>query len=201
MKTSEKCGTIQTWWGKNGTNTSIGEKKMTPFELQKTLDSMVLLVDSREKPTAEAKKRWESFGVPYRIHGLRSGDYTAEFVLPNGETFSLENHAVIERKLGISEICGNFCQNRARFIREFERIKEAGAKAYLVIEGASWEAIYNHRYHSKMSPQALVASLTAWMARYNAHIIFCRAETFPKLCREILYREAKEILTNMEVDA
>ena len=173
---------------------------MTPFELQKTLDSMVLLVDSREKPTAEAKKRWESFGVPYRIQALKSGDYTAEFVLPNGETFSLENHAVIERKLGISEICGNFCQNRARFIREFERIKEAGAKAYVVIEGASWEAIYNHRYHSKMSPQALVASLTAWMARYNAHIIFCKAETFPKLCREILYREAKEILANMEVD-
>ena len=40
----------------------------------------------------------------------------------------------------------------------------------------------------------------AWMARYNAHIIFCKAETFPKLCREILYREAKEILMNMEVD-
>ena len=173
---------------------------MTPFELQKTLDSMVLLVDSREKPTSEAKKRWESFGVPYRIQALKSGDYTAEFVLPNGETFSLENHAVIERKLGISEICGNFCQNRARFIREFERIKEAGAKAYIIVEGASWEAIYNHRYHSQMAPNALVASLTAWMARYNAHIIFCRAETFPKLCREILYREAKEILANMEVD-
>ena len=174
---------------------------MTPFELQKTLDSMVLLVDSREKPTAEAKKRWESFGVPYRIQGLRSGDYTAEFSLPNGDTFSLENICVIERKMSIDELCGNFCQNRDRFIREFDRIKEAGAKAYVVVEGASWEAIYNHRYHSKMSPQALVASLTAWMARYNAHIIFCRAETFPKLCREILYREAKEILTNMEVDA
>ena len=173
---------------------------MTHFELQKTLDSMVLLVDSREHATSEAKKRWASFGVPYRIQGLRSGDYTAEFILPNGETFSLENHALIERKLGLSEICGNFCQNRARFIREFERIKEAGAKAYIVVEGASWEAIYNHRYHSQMAPQALVASLTAWMARYNAHIIFCRAETFPKLCREILYREAKEILTNMEVD-
>ena len=173
---------------------------MTPFELQKTLDSMVLLVDSREKPTAEAKKRWESFGVPYRIHGLRSGDYTAEFMLPNGEIFSLENICLIERKMSIGEICGNFCQNRARFIREFERIKEAGAKAYIIVEGASWEAIYNHRYHSKMAPQALVASLTAWMARYNAHIIFCRAETFPKLCREILYREAKEILANMEVD-
>ena len=174
---------------------------MTPFELQKTLDSMVLLVDSREKPTAEAKKRWESFGVPYRIQALKSGDYTSEFILPNGDTFSLENICVIERKMSIDELCGNFCQNRDRFIREFDRIKEAGAKAYVVVEGASWEAIYNHRYHSKMSPQALVASLTAWMARYNAHIIFCRAETFPKLCREILYREAKEILTNMDVDA
>ena len=173
---------------------------MTPFELQKTLDSMVLLVDSREKPTAEAKKRWESFGVPYRIHGLRSGDYTAEFVLPNGDTFSLENHAVIERKLGLTEICGNFCQNRDRFIREFDRIKEAGARVYIVIENGSWENVYNGKYRSQMHPNALIANLTASMARYNAHIIFCRAETFPKLCREILYREAKEILTNMEVD-
>ena len=168
---------------------------------KKTLSTMTCIIDSREKPTAEAKKRWESFGVPYRIQALKSGDYTSEFLLPNGETFSLENHAVVERKMSIGELCGNFCQNRARFIREFERIKEAGAKAYIIVEGgASWESIYNHRYRSQMSPQALVASLTAWMARYNAHIIFCRAETFPKLCREILYREAKEILTNMEVD-
>ena len=173
---------------------------MNNFDLEKTLSTMVLVVDSREHATPEAKKRWESFGVPYRIQALKSGDYTAEFLLPNGKTFSLENHAVVERKMSIGEICGNFCQNRARFIREFERIKEAGAKAYIVVEGASWEAIYNHRYNSKMAPQALVASLTAWMSRYNAHIIFCRAETFPKLCREILYREAKEILANMEVD-
>ena len=173
---------------------------MNNFDLEKTLSTMIICVDSREKPTAEAKKRWESFGVPYRIQALKSGDYTAEFTLPNGETFSLENHAVVERKMSLGEICGNFCQNRTRFIREFERIRNAGAKSYVIVEGASWEAIYNHRYHSQMSPKALVASLTAWMARYNAHIIFCRAETFPRLCREILYREAKEILTNMEVD-
>ena len=174
---------------------------MNNVHLERTLSSMTMSCDSREHATAGAKKRWESFGVPYRIQGLRSGDYTAELVLPNGETFSLENICLIERKMSIGELCGNFCQNRARFIREFERIKEAGAKVYIIVEGASWEAIYNHRYHSKMSPQALVASLTAWMARYNAHIIFCRAETFPKLCRELLYREAKEVLTNMECDA
>ena len=174
---------------------------MNNFDLEKTLSTMTIICDSREHATDEAKKRWESFGVTYRIQALKSGDYTAEFVLPNGETFSLENICVIERKMSIGEICGNFCQNRARFIREFERIKEAGAKAYIIVEGASWEAIYNHRYHSKMSPQALVASLTAWMARYNAHIIFFFFLTFPTLCRVFLCREAKEILTNMEVDA
>ena len=173
---------------------------MNNFDLEKTLSTMTIICDSREKPTADAKKRWESFGVPYRIQALKSGDYTSEFVLPSGKVFSLENICVIERKMSVDEICGNFCQNRARFIREFERIKEAGAKAYVIVEGASWEAIYNHRYLSKMSPQALVASLTAWMVRYNAHIIFCKADTFPKLCREILYREAKEILTIMEAD-
>ena len=175
---------------------------MNKFDVKETLSTMTIVVDSREKMTSKAQQRLEAFGVPYRIQALKSGDYTAEFTLPNGEMFSLENHVAIERKMSLGELCGNFCQHRARFIREFERIKEAGAKAYVVVEGgANWEAIYNHRYHSKMAPQALVASLTAWMARYNAHIIFCRSETFPKLCREILYREAKEILTNMEVDA
>lgn len=72
---------------------------------------------------------------------------------------------------------------------------------YLLIENGSFEKAYAGQYRSKMHPNALIANLTAWMARYNAHIIFCRADTFPKLCREILFREAKEILTNMEVDS
>ena len=172
---------------------------MTSFELEKTLETMKILCDSREHPTKEAKKRWDAFGVPYRIQALKSGDYTAEFTLPNGELVSLENVALIERKASITEICGNFCQNRDRFIREFERIKEAGARVYIIIEGGSWENVYNHRYRSQMSPQALIASLVAWMARYNAHIVFCKAETFPKLAKEILYREAKEHLQDMEV--
>ena len=171
---------------------------MTPFELQKALDSMVLLVDSREKPTEEAKRRWSAFGVPYRVQALKSGDYTAEFELPGGRKVTLEDVAVIERKMGLTEICGNFCQSRNRFVREFERIKKAGAKSYVVVEGATWESVYNGRYRSQMHPAALVANLTAWMARYNAHIIFCKAETFPQLAKEILYREAKEHLQNTE---
>ena len=80
-------------------------------------------------------------------------------------------------------------------------IKEAGATVYIVIENGSWENVYSGKYRSQMHPNALIANLTAWMARYNAHIVFCRAETFPKLAKEILYREAKEYLQDMEVNA
>jgi len=170
---------------------------MTPFELEQTLSTMTVIVDSREHPTKEAKRRWDAFGVPYVIEGLKSGDYTAKFTLPDGSTYDMRDVVVCERKMSLTEICGNFGQNRDRFIREFERIKESGAKVYLIVENASWENAYAGQYRSKMHPNALIANLTAWMARYNAHIIFCKSETAPKLIKEILYREAKEKLQSL----
>ena len=172
---------------------------MNPFELEKTLLSMKIIVDSREHPTKAAQERWKSFGVPYEIKALKSGDYSAEFTLPNGDTFYMEDIVIIERKMSLTEICGNFCQNRDRFIREFERIKGVGAKAYLLIEEASWEDAYKGKYRSQMHPNALIANLTAWMARYAAQILFCDAQTTPRLIKDILYREAKERLQNMEI--
>ena len=173
---------------------------MTPFELQKTLDSMVLLVDSREHSTEEARRRWEGFGVPYEIEALKSGDYSAKFTLPNQEIVDFRDKVVIERKMSLDEICGNFTKNRERFINEFKRLKTAEAKTYIIIEGGSWEAVLGGKYRSKIHPNALMANLTAWMARYNACILFCKAETFPRLAKEILYREAKEYLQDMEMD-
>ena len=167
---------------------------MNPAEIEKTLKTMVILVDSREHPTAEAKKRWERFGVPYERACLKSGDYSAKFILPDESEFNMQNICVVERKMSLGEICNNFCQGRDRFTREFERLRDAHTKAYLLIEGATWENIYAGKYRSKMTPQSLLSSMTAWMARYNVTPVFCKAETTPKLIRELLYREAKEYL-------
>ena len=171
---------------------------MHPTEIIKALETMIILVDSREHPTAEAKKRWESFGVPYERVGLKSGDYSAKFTLQDGGELNLQNICVIERKMSVGEICNNFCSGRERFKNEFERLKTNATKTYLLIEGATWENIYNGKYRSKMSPESLVASLTAWLARYNICLIFCKAETTSKLIKEILYREAKEYLERGE---
>lgn len=170
---------------------------MHPIEVDSALQTMCILVDSREQATKQAKKRYEAFGVPYERNKLDFGDYSAVFTLSDGVTFDLRDFVVVERKMSLDELCGCYTHDRARFEREFERAKDAGAKIYLLIEDTSWELAYNGKYRSQMRPQALIASILAWLARYDCQIIMCKAETSGKLIHDILYREAKERLTTM----
>ena len=47
---------------------------MQPHEIDNMLETLVILVDKREQPTERAKKRYESFGVPYKRVTLSYGD-------------------------------------------------------------------------------------------------------------------------------
>lgn len=183
---------------------------MTPFEIEECLESMVVLVDRREQPTDKAKRRYKAFGVPYRHCTLDFGDYTYNFTLPTKQMLyeadlvekgRIFPQVAIERKMNLDELASCFInrksqKNRDRFQREFERAKEHGAKLYILIENASWENLMHGKYRSQYNPKAFLASITAWMARYNAVPIMCKEETSGKLIKEILYRELKERLQN-----
>lgn len=172
-------------------------REMHPVDVEQALKTMVIWTDTREQPTERAKKRYETLGVPHERHKLDFGDYTAAFTLPDGTLFTLESIAVIERKLGYSELCTCYTHDRERFTREFERAKKVGAKTYLLLENSSWEMAYAGKYRSKMKPQSLIGSMLAWLARYDCQIIMCKEETSGKLIHDILYREGKEALLGM----
>lgn len=121
--------------------------------------------------------------------------------MPNGDVFTFSSFVCVERKLGLDELAHCYCQDRKRFEREFERAKQAGAKVYLLIENGSWEDAYGGKYRSRMNPDSLVASIQAWLARYNCQIIFCREQTTGRLIHDILYRELKEALEKYEPDS
>ena len=174
---------------------------MHPLDVEQTLKTMVIWTDTREQQTERAKKRYETLGVPHERHKLDFGDYTAVYTLPDGSLFSLESICVIERKLGYAELCTCYTHDRERFAREFERAKKAGAKVYILLENSTWEMAYAGKYRSQMKPQSLVGSMLAWLARYNCQIIMCKEETSGKLIHDILYREAKERLTNLGEEA
>lgn len=167
---------------------------MNPFEVSRALKNLTLIVDTREQDTDRLRRRIRQTGLSFVRQKLDFGDYSAKTTLDNGTEFDISGSVSIERKMNLDELCACYCKGRKRFTREFERAKSAGAKVYLLIENANWEKAYNGSYRSKMSPQALTASLFAWLARYNCQIIFCKEEISGKIIREILYREMKERL-------
>lgn len=174
---------------------------MTPFELRDSLEGMVVLVDTREQDTPRLRARLKEIGCNYERVKLDFGDYSARFPLPEGEWLNLNKSVCIERKMSLDELCNCYCKDRARFEREFARAKEANAKIYLLIENGTWEKAYNGDYRSKMNSGAFVASLCAWLARYNCQLIMCKPETSGKLIHDLLYREGKErleVMTNTE---
>ena len=61
---------------------------MTPIEIEKVLDSMVILRDTREQDTERARRRYKSFGIPCKKAVLDYGDYTYNAALPSGSIFN-----------------------------------------------------------------------------------------------------------------
>ena len=173
---------------------------MHPVEIEQTLDAMTVLVDTREQKTKISERRYKQFGKPYRREKLNVGDYSAEFQLPNGDMITLKDKVVVERKNSVDELCMCFAGERGRFEREFQRAAEGGIKVYLLVENATFEAIYNGRYRSRFNPKSLVASIFAWLARYDCVLVFCKAEMSGGIIKDILHYEMREVLERIVDD-
>lgn len=176
---------------------------MTIFDQKAVLDSFEILHDSREQDTDRARRRYESFGVPHQRAVLNYGDYTYNAVLPDGNKIydvstTLSPACVVERKMNLDELANCFTQGRQRFRQEFERAQEHGSRIYLLCENANWENLLNGKYRSRFHANAFAASITTWIIRYNANLIFCKEETSGRLIKEILYRDLKERLERGE---
>lgn len=178
---------------------------MDIFEQKEALKSFEILVDTREQNTEKSKKRYDSFGVPYRKATLDFGDYAYNFTLPGGQKLhdisnTIRPLCAVERKMNLDELAGCFTRSRQRFQREFERASDNGSRIYLICENANWENLLNGKYRSKLNPNAFAASAAAWMIRYNMNVIFCKEETSGRLIKEILFRDLKERLERGEFD-
>lgn len=170
--------------------------------MTEVLNTFQILVDNREQATPKAVERYKSFGVPYKRATLNYGDYCGIITLNDSEIYdtahSVKASCVIERKMSLDELAMCFTRGRDRFRREMERAASNNSTVYLLVEDATYEGIIKHRYRSRFSPSAFLASLTAWTVRYNLRPIFCKADTSGQLIKEILYRDMKERLERGE---
>lgn len=171
---------------------------MHPVEIESVLKTLTLIVDTREQDNDRARRRIARIGLPYIRRALPCGDYSCFVTAPDGSTIDFSEIVSIERKMNLDEAIQCFTKHRERFKREFLRAKDRNMKLYLMIENASWEKILTEQYRSRMNKNALLASLTAWLARYDCQIIMCNEMTSSRLIKEILYREVKERLGDFE---
>jgi len=177
---------------------------MDIFQIEDVLNTFEVLIDTREHDTPELHKRCDAFGVPWSRAKLNYGDYTYNVTFPDGSKLydiekPIDPFCAVERKESLTELSGNFTKGRARFRREFERAADKDARIYLICEGGSWESVINGKYRTQFHPNTYMASLVAYVVRYNANVLFCKAETTPRLIKEILYRDLKERLEKGEI--
>ena len=175
---------------------------MDRFEIAQILESFRVIVDTREQASNRAEERFSALGDNLERATLDYGDYAANVTIRGKELYDTSRRVcpqtVVERKQSLDELATCFTRGRDRFRREMERARASGAKIYLLTEGGDWEKIYRHCYRSRFNPNAYIATLTAWMVRYEINVLFCRPGTSGKLIREILYRDIKERLEKGE---
>lgn len=165
---------------------------MNHFAVKRAMSTMTVLCDTREQDTPRSRKRFQAIGVPIERTALSFGDYSVKC-----NVLDLRDRVAIERKMDLTELAHCYCQDRKRFVREFDRAKEAGAKLYLLVENGSLDEAYSGHYRARVHPSSLTASMLAWLARYNCQILFCKEKTSGNVIHDVLYRELKERLEAM----
>lgn len=158
------------------------------------IDSMKILIDSREQPTDRAKRRYEEFKTPYERATLSYGDYTYNAQLPDGawlldESKTIEPLIAVERKMNLDELASCFTHSRERFEREFKRAKDNNANIFLLVENATWENLLAGRYRSNFNSNAFLASLCSWILKYDLKLITCKEESTGRIIKEFFLKD------------
>ncbi len=120
---------------------------------------MKIIVDTREQcPYKFEAEQYAAATV--ETAGLATGDYSLR---------GFENQIALERK-SLDDLAQTLTAGRDRFSRECQRGR--GLAYFALVIESSLEDIKNHRYKSKMTPQALLQSLAAFSVRYGLHVIW-----------------------------
>lgn len=166
---------------------------MKDKELKEILDTMIIIVDSREHIPSHITKTFDRYNIKWERNKVLSGDYTA--YIPKSDVIDKDIMASIsiERKMNIDEIARNLTVNRDRFKREFER-KETDV--IIMIENNTYKDISTNNYKSEVKPKSLLASLHSISREFNIPFIFIDKETSPLFIQKTLYYDLRNKLKN-----
>lgn len=163
-------------------------------ELKKNIS---IVTDSREQQNLHITNYFEDKNIKYTKEKLDQGDYGVKIpaILDFGITKELYVPVVIERKASIDELATNLGTDRERFQKELDRAMLNKQKLLLMVEDPDgYFKILNGSYRSDMKPNAFMASLKAYEARYGFQTTFIKKELAASYIYSTLLYHAREYL-------
>ncbi|MCP8969704.1 ERCC4 domain-containing protein [Ectobacillus ponti] len=144
----------------------------TEKELKQLLDSLVIIVDTREQKNQHVLDYFNKKSVQYKFKAMKTGDYSA--MLPANEGLGITRdiylNAAIERKNGVDELVESI-KDRTRF--ENELIRASKHPFTLIVEDLEgYQKILNGMYRSRYEPKSLLGSLKTFEVRYGFSTVF-----------------------------
>lgn len=168
----------------------------TDTEVKKLLDSMVILVDTREHEHAHITSYLSKKKIPYESKKLDYGDYSIKLCkneeLGISRDIYFTDSILVERKANLDELAGNLTKDRTRF--ESELIRAKGANIALMIENATYSDLVMGRYRSEYNAKSFVATLATYSARYGLDVNFVEKELAGNWIYHRLYYAVREEL-------
>ena len=158
----------------------IDSLTFTDSQRKKLLDSIVILVDTREhKGKNDHILDWfDKQNIPWERKKLNAGDYS--LYLPKNEKLgitqdiSFEDEVMVERKASLIELSGNITAKGGS--KPGQRIENEFARSpknkVLLIENASYEKLVTGNYNTDFAPKAFWAKLFTYWHRYDVPTYF-----------------------------
>jgi len=155
----------------------LGKYKFTDKEIKEVLDSITIIIDSREQKNSHITDYLIKKKIPFiEKRKLDYGDYS--FFVPANAGLNIprdiyySNAIVFERKADVIEVIGNLCEDGGTRL-ENEFIRSHGSKFYFIIEGTTYLEAIKGNYVispgkiSKYKAETLIDRIKTFEARYG----------------------------------
>jgi ERCC4-type nuclease len=163
-------------------------------ELKEILDTLEIMVDTREQKNQHVLDYFRKKNVPFRLRKIDTADYSA--VIPKnpemGITRDVYLSAGVERKNGVDELVQSI-KDRTRF--ENELIRASKHPFVLLVEDLQgYQKILKGEYISQYKPESLLGSLKTFEVRYGFSTVFIEPVTTGNYIYHHFLYMARELL-------
>ena len=179
---------------------AINNYYYTGKEIKAILDSIIIIIDTRERDNKHIIDYFEKKKIAYENKKLETGDYS--FAIPENAELHINrklyftNICVIERKATLEEISNNLTHDRTAFENEMIRATRL-TQFYLLIENQnSLDDIILKNYKTDFNEKSFFSSLLSFIIRYNIFFMQINKNNSGLLIYYILRNFLKSYLEN-----